>query len=426
VTRTRALTAPNVSGMVVAGVLLIASMAVSAADVEAPGHEHAALPVDESFTMVEAVDIALANYPTSLELAARSAQAEAWTDRGKSWLAGRPSATLRYQTDRWDSDNNLDEYEGGVLLPLWNWGGRAAVKKLGNAFSVESGAADSALRWEVAGLVRNALWTIALAESDHELAEQVLDMAASLTASVERRYELGDVALGDVLLAQSSNLDAQTNLIEAAAMLLDAERAYRSLTGLERRPPFHGEVLSGSQDVAPDHPALVFANAEVSRAEAGLAVAEQSARSGTSLLIGPRSERPAFGNDFDDSIGITVSIPFGGSSHRRAATSAAVRVAAAARSAHAHRVRALTLAMHEAAHGLDVVHQNLAATSERRDLAERHLVMAESAYEKGELELIDLLKVQTSAISAARQVARLQIDEKRQTAFYNQAVGKLP
>lgn len=401
-------------------------MAVSAADVEAPGHEHAALPVDDSFTMAEAVEVAFANYPTSLELAARSAQAEAWTDRGQSWLAGRPSATLRYQTDRWGANDNLAEYEGGILFPLWNWGGRTAVKKLGNAFTAESGAADFALRWEVAGLVRNALWAIALAESDHELAEQVLDMAASLTASVERRYELGDVALGDVLLAQSSYLEAQTTLIEAAAMLLDAERSYRSLTGLERRPPFHGELLSRIQDVEPDHPALVFANAEVSRAEAGLAVAEQAAKSGTSLLIGPRNERPAFGDDYEKSIGVTVSIPFGGSSHRRAQVSGAARIAATAKASRAQQVRALELAMHEAAHGLDVVHQNLAATSERRDLADRHLVMAESAYEKGELELIDLLKVQASAIAATRQVARLQIDEKRQTAFYNQAVGKLP
>ena len=59
-------------------------------------------------------------------------------------------------------------------------------------------------------------------------------------------------------------------------------------------------------------------------------------------------------------------------------------------------------------------------------LAERHQEMSVSAYEKGELELIDLLKVQTTAIAAKRQVTRLVIDEKRQTALYNQAVGKLP
>ena len=185
-------------------------------------------------------------------------------------------------------------------------------------------------------------------------------------------------------------------------------------------------MLSKSEDIAPEHPALVFANAEVTRAEAGLAVAEQSAKSGTSLMIGPRRERPAFGDEYDDSIGVTVSIPFGGASHRRVQTSAAARAAAVVRANRGAKIRALTLAMHEAAHGLDVAHQNLTASSARLKLAESHLVMAESAYEKGELELIDLLKVQTNAITATRQVTRLQIDKKRQTAFYNQAVGKLP
>ena len=190
-----AATLAKASGMAIVGMLLITCLAVSAA--EAPAHQHAALPVDETFTLTEALDAAFDAYPAALELTARSAQAEAWTERGQSWLAGRPSATLRYQTDRWDSDKNLAEYEAGVLLPLWSWGGRSAVRQLGDALSVESSAADSALRWEVAGLVRSALWTIALAESDHELAEQVVDMAASLTASVERRHELGDVALGE-------------------------------------------------------------------------------------------------------------------------------------------------------------------------------------------------------------------------------------
>jgi hypothetical protein len=52
--------------------------------------------------------------------------------------------------------------------------------------------------------------------------------------------------------------------------------------------------------------------------------------------------------------------------------------------------------------------------------------MGELAYEKGELELIDLLKIQATAIDARRQVSRLEIGQKRQTALYNQAVGDLP
>lgn len=393
---------------------------------ELPNHQHAALPVDEALTMADAVDAALAFYPTTLELAARSEQADAWADRGRSWLAGRPSISLRYQSDRWSEDNGLSEYEAGILLPLWSWGGRNAVQRLGDALSSESSAARLALHWELAGLLRGALWSIAIAENDRDLAEQALDTMARLTAVVERRYELGDVALSDVLLAQSSHLEAQTELTTATAALLDAERVYRSVAGLEWRPPFVGEVLSRRHDVEPDHPALAFANAEVGRAEAALAVAKSASKTGTSLLIGPRGERPAFGGEFEDSVGITLSVPFGGSAHRRTEVSAAARAVASAKAARSRQMRSLTLAMHEAAHGLNVVRQNLIVASERRDLAERHQAMGESAYEKGEFELIDLLKVQSSASAAKRQVTRLTIDEKRQTAFYNQAVGKSP
>lgn len=409
----------------IAGVLLFA-VGVAAAEAELPSHRHVALPVDESLTMIEAVDAAFALYPTTMELAARAEEADAWTDRGQSWLADRPSLMLRYQSDRWGLDNGLDEYETGIELPLWGLGGRSAVQNLGDALSAESVAAVLALRWEVAGFLRSTLWGIALAENDHELAEQALETAARLTSSVERRHELGDVALSDVLLAQSTFLEAQTVLIEATAAVLDAERAYRSVTELERRPPFLAETLSRRHEIELDHPALALANAEVSRAEASLEVAEKTFKAGVSLLIGSRSERAAFNTEFDDSFGITVNVPFGGSSHQRTQISAVSREAATIRAARSQQMRTLTLELHEAAHSLNVVSENLSASAERMDLAERHQAMGESAYEKGELELIDLLKVQATAIAARRQVTRLQIEQKRQTAFYNQAVGKLP
>jgi outer membrane protein TolC len=121
-----------------------------------------------------------------------------------------------------------------------------------------------------------------------------------------------------------------------------------------------------------------------------------------------------------------LNIPFGGSSHRRTEISAVSRNAVNAKAARNQQIRTLTLELHEAAHSLNVVSQNLAAATERMALAAHHQAMSESAYEKGEIELIDLLKVQATAIAAKRQVTRLMIDKKRQTAFYNQAVGKLP
>jgi outer membrane protein TolC len=96
------------------------------------------LPVDDALTLSAANDIAYARYPTTAEVLARTEQADAWVDRGSSWLADRPSLSLRYQSGRWGSDNGLYEYEAGVALLLWSWGGGSAVQLLGETMSLES------------------------------------------------------------------------------------------------------------------------------------------------------------------------------------------------------------------------------------------------------------------------------------------------
>ncbi len=393
---------------------------------ELPGHAHEPLPVDTAMSLVETIDGALAAYPDIRILAAREAQASAWSNRGNSWLRQPPALVMRYQSDRLGSDVGLEEYEAGVDLPLWRWGGRAAVRSLGDALSLESEAAARELRWRVAGLVRLLLWEVALAENDHELSELALETADRLASVVQRRYELGDVSLSDVLLARSSLLEFRTAVIEADAMLLDAERAYRSITGLDRRPEFVLEPLSQLHEVAIEHPALALANAAVARADANVEVARKTTTNGANVMVGTRRERSALEPLLDDSIGIVVNVPFGGASHRDARAGDALRVASGARAARDQELRALDLALHEAAHSLSVVRQSLETASERLEIAERQQTMGESAYEKGELDLMDLLKLQATTIAARQQLTRLTIDEKRQTAMYNQAVGEVP
>jgi outer membrane protein TolC len=390
---------------------------------ELPGHDDNPLAVDSSLTLELAVELTLAAYPDVEILAARKAEADAWSERGGSLLSNRPSLMLRYQTDRWGSDVNLTEYEAGITLPLWGWGGRSAVQNFGDALDGESAAAEAALQWQVAGFVRELLWNIALADNEQRLATEARDTAARLLRLVERRHELGDVALADVLLAQSSYLGSQTTLIDADAALLDAERAYRSMTALDRRPEFVAESLSDMVEITSDHPALALANAAVESAEANVRRLEQTVNAGSSVQIGTRHERPAFGTELDDSIGIVLNIPFGGSSHRNTQISDAARAASAARAHRNRQIRGLTLSLHEAAHRLGVVDENLETAARRLVLAERHEAMGEMAYEKGEIELMDLLRMQATTIEARRQATRLEIDKKRQTAFYNQAVG---
>ena len=59
-------------------------------------------------------------------------------------------------------------------------------------------------------------------------------------------------------------------------------------------------------------------------------------------------------------------------------------------------------------------------------LAERQERMAMLAYEQGEIELIELIRLRGMALAAKRRQLHLAVEEKRQIAFYNQAVGELP
>jgi hypothetical protein len=385
----------------------------------AAGHEHAPLTVDESLSLAAVLDRAVAGYPEALELEARAAEAEAWEDRGGDWLQDRPSLFLRYQTDRWGDDEGLDEYEAGILLPLWSWRGRSATRSYGRSLQLESDAAGRALRWEVAGVLRTLTWDI-------ELASETLEFATRLAATTGRRQALGDAAVSDTLLAEAAALEAQAALTNARAALVDAIRAYGTLTGLDRRPPPRREALSPRTSIGPDHPALAYADAEVRRAEAARELAERTTAGGPDLLIGPRRERAANGDDFDDSVGLSLNVPFGPSSIRRTETAAAQRELDAARAARLRLLRRQTLARHEAAHGLESVRETLAAASRRAELAARHYEMAEHAHAQGELDLMDLLRLQQSAFAAKRALRRLEIEESRQIAAYNQAVGESP
>jgi len=406
--------------------LLTACLALPAAADEPHGHEHAAVPIDRTMSVAEVVDRTVEHAPEYVELAARQSQADAWQTRGGRLTAGPPAVVLRYQSDRWGDDFGLEEIESGIQLTLWKWGQRRSARVLGRSFQAEADSAPVALRWEVAGLVRRLLWEISQAEAELELLEESEALAAMLAASIRRRHELGDVARRDVLLARSAELDAAARVAEARVAMVDAERTYRSVTGLDRRPVVAVETLSTRSDIDATHPALELAMAAVERAEAARSVARESAITPPTLTIGPRRERSVFEQDYEDSIGILVTVPFGGRPHIDTRVAAAGRVVAIAESRLRETLRTLQRDMHEAAHSLSAARHNVELASERATLAKQGYAMGELAYARGEIGLVELLSLQDVYLDATRRARRFEIEVNRQTALYNQAVGVMP
>ena len=405
--------------------LLAITPLLQAASASVSIHDHAMLPEDKTMTLETVLESAMARYPMALELAARSEEASAWASRSHQWMSDSPSLSFRYQSDRPAGDNGLTEFEAGLQLSLWRWGERKSTRLLSQHMAAESVAAEKVMRWKVAGQLRNALWDIALAIDRYETARSRLDHATQLTLTIERRHALGDVALTDVLLAQAAKIEIEKSVIETEAAVRDAERAYSRTTGLVARPPFRHEVRSGRASIVTAHPALRFSDAQVARAQANHTVAEASAKGSPTVLIGPRRERGAFENQYDESIGVTVSVPIGGVTHTRAKLSASKRAIAAAKANHAQVRRELEFELHEATHRLNVIKDSLEASKLLSKISKKHYNIGESAYEKGELDLMDLLKLQTMAVDAERAVRLLETDHKRQIARYNQSVGVL-
>ena len=389
-------------------------------------HVHVPLTIDADMTWATVMSTALEAYPRRVELAARETEAQALVERGKGLLAGAPTLYFSHLTDAMLDNNGQREYEAGVELPVWHAGQRRALTTLAGTAGAESSAAASALRWEVAGQLRAVLWDIASAANAADQAKDSVAVAEELLSAVERRNARGDLPLADVLLARSALLEKQKSVIETRAGLLDAERTYRSLTRLDARPQDFSETRSAREDFDASHPLLALADAELARAKANGELVDRETRGNMLVTVGPRRQRDAQTALMNNSFAVGVTIPVGGKPIGAPERARAARAVAEAESRRGQLLRQLDLDLHEAEHTLSVVEDSLALAKTQSDLAMQQWQMAKSAFAQGEIELRDLLRIQDAAQNGVREASRLRIEQGRQIAAINQALGETP
>jgi outer membrane protein TolC len=389
-------------------------------------HTHVPVAVDATLDWQALIDATLAAHPRGAELRARAEEAAAWQRRGSQWFSAAPSLYFSYLSDAPLDDMGQREYESGVELPLWRGGQRSAVQAVALSTSAASSAAQAALELEVAGLLRGALWDIEVTGHALAAARDAVTVIEELVRIVELRSARGDLPQGDVLLARTTLLERQQIEVEAEAQLLDAERSYRSLTGLDRRPAEFAEERSETEDLPPHHPLLALADAEIERARASHALTAREVRGPLTVTAGPHREYDPFGTVPRDSLTLAVKVPVGGKAYGATQTAQASRLVAAAEAERGALLRRLDLDLHEAEHTLSVLEESMALAAERSTVAEQQLRMAQSAFAQGEVELRDLLRVQETTLGARRDVQRLAIEAQRTVAALNQALGETP
>ncbi len=382
--------------------------------------------VDNSLTLTKLVDLTMEKFPDTTWLKSLEDEANAIKERGQSWTSGAYQAGFRYQNM---TSGTVHYGDATVQIPLWNIGQRDAEQKYGLKAETSAEQLAQATKLRVAGLVRGALWDMELQRIRHEQAQVEVAIFEKLLSKVERRVELGDLPRSDVLLAQTELLQKISVLTDAEAELMHARKRYTNVTQMTRAPSNYLENLAHLKKVESTHPAFIAINSQIERKQAEMGALKLVGSGQTNIVLGVNSDRTQ-NNDprsnQTESFNIAVNIPFGGEEHLRPQVAALNVELNRLVSDREQLLRDLELAHHEAEHNLEVNQAQMEIANELKRTAKEHARMMELSFSVGEINLIDLLKVQTRAQQAILNAKERNILIQRDIALYNQAVGILP
>lgn len=385
------------------------------------------IEADPSLSLAQLVEQTLEKYPDRLIAEAMANEAEALQTRGDSWFAGSHSLALDYSDDHVADDRGFRQASATLEFTVWNWGQRSAAQHLAEQAADSALKQSAAVRLEVAGLVREALWDIALAENRLEQARFNAEISERLLDKVKKRVELGDLARSDLLLAESEHLQNRSLLTQAEAETMHSRKSFASLTQTTRVPGDYKEALSQLQAIPDNHPLLEAANALVARKQAAVEWAKTSDTiNQPKVNISATTGRDQRGVGDSQSAGVGVVIPFGHSTYDAPEIAAAHLDLNQALAQREHLQRKLEKNLHEAEHVLAVNREELKIAKQMQDIAQQHLKMSEISFNAGEINLLDLLKIQSRNLDAIRNAREQEVKLQRNIALYNQAVGAMP
>jgi outer membrane protein TolC len=215
---------------------------------------------------------------------------------------------------------------------------------------------------------------------------------------------------------------------QAEAELMHARKRYSSITQMTKIPGDYQEKLVDIVKIQQNHPALVAINSQIERKQAQLDTVKLVGSGQTNVAVGVNSDQ--FTNDPRSnqtaSLNIGVTVPFGGNAHL-APQIAAVNVELNKLLSEREQMnRDLEQAHHEAEHNLEVNRVELGIANELKKVAEEHFKMTQTSFSVGEINLMDLLRIQSRTQQAVLNAKQRAIMLQRDIALYNQAVGVMP
>ena len=120
----------------------------------------------ETLTLPTVVEAGFARYPELPLIEAIRGQSQAIQSQASSLLADDPALIVRHESDAANNDAGYRQWEGGVAMPLWLPGQRGRRYKVAEATAREADATGRLQKWQVAGAIREVLWSLQIAETE--------------------------------------------------------------------------------------------------------------------------------------------------------------------------------------------------------------------------------------------------------------------
>ncbi len=391
------------------------------------GAASSVVPYDPALQLSKVVETTFDNYPRQALIAASEEEAKALQTRAASWIAGYPLIFLQYIDDTIFSNQGLLEVQTGYQIPVWMWGQKESGQRVADEAVRSTLAFGKAVRHEVAGLVRDALWNIKLAENRYELAQQIYEVATKLVATVTRRVELGDLSRSDLLMAESDALEKKTLVGQTELELIKAYQAYTNVTRLQRVPTDFAETQSKVKEIEEVHPSVAAITAMIERAQAQVDWTRRFKQGNQpSIMVGSNHARTFTGESMNSGTNLVVQIPIGGEDFN-APYVAEANIALNQKIVERETLlRELNKALAGIRRSIETNRSLLEIAERRREIAETQIKMNQLAFESGEIELINFLKIQSTAQATIRDARERAILLQRDVALYNQVVGITP
>lgn len=366
--------------------------------------------------------------PQAAGLAARDAEARAAQDLAGGLTPEPASISLGNLNDRPGRNAGRQQWEVELAVPLWLPGQRAARVDEADSRLGEAGARRAAVKLELAGEVREAWWSLAAARAALALAERRRETARALNGDVQRRFKVGELSRIDANLAQGEVLAAEAEAIETQSTLLQAEQAFRRLTG-QSAPPELPEEAPARQPpavAATDHPQLAALAAATRTARARLKLAEETPRAAPELALRMVRERGDFSEAYGHSVGVKLTLPFSSGARLRRDTAGAQAETAQAEAELRRGEARVQLDGERARQMFAAAERQWAMAGERRQLAADNLRLAEKSFALGEADLATLLRLRAAAFEAESLHDRQRLARAAAISRLNQVLGVLP